>query len=244
MRINRRRLLQGGVASMLGASLAACNSEALVRVPTSVFGTPSELALWGLDEQAANAIATKVWQVLAPLDLPVPQLDLVSDLDLRGTALDAAAPLLHAPELLGSLLTIGQHLLAFGERGFRPWHVGIPDPANGRPLFNSDLYDSERLATVSSYALYRAGGKLLPPPEGAAACASCSVIVRGNGALAARAARALYASTRADWPALAKALDVETVAWVARDGSLEASPLMGKRLQLADGRRTVITRPA
>jgi thiamine biosynthesis lipoprotein len=211
-----------------------------------VFGTPAELALWGLDEAAATALAQQVWGALQALDAQGKRQDVADDLRLRGLALDTAAPLLHAPELLGSLLTLGQHLLAFGERGFRPWHVGIPDPVTGRPLFNSDLYDSERLATVSSYARYRSGtgshAALAPPPEGAAACASCTVIVRGNGALAAEAARVLYASPLAGWPAQARTLQVDAVAWVRRDGTLEASERMTKRLQLADARRAVITR--
>ncbi len=261
----RRRLLTlplTAAAIAPFAWLSACSSEALVRVPGTVFGAPAEVALWGLDQAAAETLAQQVWQQLTALDQAWQQRDppllaqlaapaglatsWMPDLALRGLALDRIAPLLQVPELQGSLLTLGQHLLALGQRGFRDWHVGVPDPQDGLPLAHFDLYDSERLATVSSYARYRpgAGQPLAPAPAGAAACACCAVVLRGQGVLAARQAAALYQAPQADWPAMARTLGASQVLWVGRNGALEATPLLARRLQLKDSRRKLTERAA
>ncbi len=258
--MNARRRLLAAAPLLLGSPavtwLAGCSSEALVRVPASAFGAPAEAALWGLDEASAGVLAQKAWRLAAELDqaylrpdealhatlaaAPGVREPLALDLALRGLALDRLAAALKAPELQGCLLTLGQHLLALGERGFRPWHVGVPDPHDGQPIANFDLYDQERLVTVASYARYRLDlNRQAPPPAGAGACASCSVVLRGQGLLAAQQASVLYRASATQWPAVAQALGATQVLWIGRDGRIETTPLFGKRLQLADRRRPV-----
>jgi hypothetical protein len=104
--------------------------------------------------------------------------------------------------------------------------------------------------TVASYARYRdartpagAVARLVAPEAGAAACASCTVVVRGaSAARAALAAQTLYASRAADWRAQAVALGIDTALWVGRDGSLEGTVLFSKRCQMTDQRRKLTER--
>ena len=170
---------------------------------------------------------------------------LLRDILLRGLALDAIRPRIQYPDPGGALITLGQHLLALGERGFRPWHVGIPDPADGRTLLSFDLYADERLVTVARYARYRDGSTAggLAPPAGAGECASCSVIVRGAlGAQAAATAALLYRCSAADWPEQARALSASNVLWVGHKGAIEGTVPVARRSLLSDQRRKITER--
>ena len=269
-RLSRRAWLRGST-TLLGAAvlpwpLAACSSEPLTRFQTTRFGTPCELLLWGPDAGAAEGLASKVWarldgydhtwahdpaavrEAIAAEGRTVPATGAAADLVWRGVALDGVSAELGAPDLGGALLTLGQHLLALGERGYRPWHVGIPDPVSGTALLGLDLYAGERLVTVASYARYRDGihagpGHPVAPDAGAAACASCTVVVRGESAAhAAWVAQSLYQSRQADWRAQASALAVDTALWVGRDGQVEGTVLFSKRSQMTDQRRKLIER--
>ncbi|MDE3009957.1 MAG: FAD:protein FMN transferase [Pseudomonadota bacterium] len=259
----RRRLLgwMAGSAAAAGLPLAACSTEPLSRLPGSAFGTPGELLLWGPAEDAAARQAQRVWDALAAFDAdwlaaparvagrlaasapPAAAAGSHGDSDIawRGLGLETAAAQLELPDPGGALLTVGQHLLALGERGYRPWHVGIPDPAGQRPLLGLDLYAGERLVTVADYARYRKPGQTsadLAPDPGAGACASCSVVMRGAPAVSvARAASLLHASPAPAWPDLARALGAEAVLWIGRDGALEATAVFAGRALLGDQRR-------
>jgi hypothetical protein len=269
------RRLAGLGAFALVAPLAACSSEPISRFTASPFATPSELLLWGPDDALAGRLAGRVWSILDALDgqwqrapapmqarllatlrasgaglpaLDAPTAGVDADIAWRGLALDSVAGELRAPDLNGALLTLGQHLLALGERGFRPWHVGIPDPANGRTLLGLDLYAEERLVTVADYAQYRNAPWLAPnqptalasPDPGAGECASCSVVVRGGqAARAALIAVKLHGASRQDWPERAAAVGADGVLWIGRDARVEATTVMAKRVLMADQRRQV-----
>lgn len=269
----RRWLLRA--AGLAGAGLLpACSNEPLTRLSGLAFGAPGELVLWGPTPDQADRIGQQAWQTLAAFDrdwlaapaqvaqrlaaalvagsntpgLPTPLAQGGGrDIVWRALGLETAAAGLVLPDPGGALLTLGQHLLALGERGYRPWHVGIPDPADGRALLGFDLYASERLVTVAHYARYRQAGATDPSgvaaDRGAGECASCSVVLRAASApRAAAIATQLYASAQADWPARAAALGADAVLWISHSGAIEASNTLGSRAVLHDQRRRISRR--
>lgn len=259
----RRRLLAAAAAWSAAWPLSGCSSEPLSRLPGSAFGSPGELVLWGPDGGQAEQMAAQLWQALARFDqdwqrapaevdrqlaaalaggdgmhalpAPAPAETGARDLCWRGLGLEQAATLA-LPDPGGALLTLGQHLLALGERGYRPWHVGLPDPADGRTLLSLDLYAGERMVTVASYARYRDGA----PAPGAGACASCTVVLRGSsGVRAARLASLIYQRSADDWWRTAQELGALQALWVGRDGRVEASTPLARRALMADQRRPI-----
>lgn len=207
----RRAWLQHLGALAAGAiALPGCSDDPLVRTAGEALGIPAEVLTWGLPEAEGHVLAGQVLQALAqrsPAGTAPAAL-------VQGMALDRAAGLLRAPDLQGALVTLGQQVLAVGERGFRPWHVGVADPATGRAYVHFDLYAGERLVTVT-------------PPAGGA-CASCSAIVRGaadGGAQAARLALALAEVPAAQRAVQARTLGAELAIWLPAPGVPDRAPL-------------------
>jgi thiamine biosynthesis lipoprotein len=75
----------------------------------------------------------------------------------EGAAMEIAAGILRQRGIAHALLTLGGDMLALGQRGGRPWRVGIEDPvAGGRQLLAElDLRDGEGLFTSGNYARFR-----------------------------------------------------------------------------------------
>jgi len=242
-----RRTWLKNTAAILGSvglmPLSGCSSEPFAHYEAIAFSAPAQLALWGLDPDAGNALAKRLWKRLNQLDTELLQAHLTPEVDfqMRGAALDEAASVLHHPDLSGALLSIGEHILALGERGFRPWHVGIPNPLNLKPLLSFDLFADERLITLGQYANYRLkegdaiSPRALVTEQGE--CASCSIILRGSGgARLAKNVIELYASSQSNWPSLAKQLGLDTVLWISHEGQFEATQNFAKRSLMTDAR--------
>lgn len=222
-------------------SITGCSSEPFEHFEATVFSAPAQLAIWGLEDKARRKMAEKLWKKLNEMDEEVLKAHLTPEVDfqMRGAALDEAASILQARELSGALLSIGEHVLSLGEKGFRPWHVGVPNPVNLKPLLSFDLFAEERLITLGQYATYRQkeGEQIVSknfesePGE----CASCSVILRGSGgSRLAKIAMQLYASSQTDWPKVMKQEGLDTVLWVSKEGRYEASKNFASRTIMAD----------
>jgi len=247
--LNRRTwLFQTG--ALIGAagvsSLSGCSTEPFAHFEANAFSAPAQLAIWGLEETSRAKVAKKIWKKLDEMDQEVLQAHLTPEVDfqMRGAALDEAALILKGRELDGALLSIGEHVLALGERGFRPWHVGVPNPLNLKPLLSFDLFADERLITLGQYAAYRQkeGDEIISKSmvSEIGECASCSVILRGaGGARLAKIAMQLYTSSKNDWPAVMKHEGLDTVLWVSKEGHYEASKNFAARSIMTDARESL-----
>jgi thiamine biosynthesis lipoprotein len=242
--ISRRNwLIQA--SSWIGAAgigaVTGCSSEPFAHFEAIAFSAPAQLAIWGLQDATRAKLAKKIWKKLNDMDEEVLQAHLTPEVDfqMRGAALDEAASILQGRELDGALLSIGEHVLALGERGYRPWHVGVPNPINLKPLLSFDLFADERLITLGQYAAYRQkeGDQIVSKniESEVGDCASCSVILRGSGgARLAKIATELYASSKADWPVVMKREGLDTVLWVSKEGGFEATKNFASRTIMVD----------
>jgi len=226
--------------------LNGCSTEPFAHFEAMAFSAPAQLAIWGLEEETRKKLASQLWKKLNELDQEILQAHLTPEVDfqMRGAALDEAALILKTKDLEGALLSIGEHVLALGERGARPWHVGVPNPMTLKPLLSFDLFADERLITLGQYATYRQkeGDQILnknfESEEGE--CASCSVILRGSGgARLAKVAMQLFAANHKDWPEIMKQEGLDTVLWVSKQGRYEASKNFASRTTLSDSRESL-----
>lgn len=160
------------------------------------------VALWGFhadapQAQLPDAAAVADWIARRPrmADLvfegdtvtsrnPAVQLDLGGY--AKGRALDDAAAILKAHGIEHALINIGGNVLALGDRGGRPWRVGIQHPRQAGTLATLDLHDGEALGTSGDYQRYfEANGRrychLIDPASGqpADALQSVTILVRG-----------------------------------------------------------------
>ncbi|MFP5409807.1 MAG: FAD:protein FMN transferase [Gammaproteobacteria bacterium] len=160
------------------------------------------VALWGFhadapQAQAPDDAAIADWVARRPrmADLviegdtvasrnPAVQLDLGGY--AKGRALDDAAAILRGHGIHRALINIGGNVLALGDRGDRPWRVGIQHPRESGTLATLDLHDGEALGTSGDYQRYfEADGRrychLLDPTTGrpAATLQSVTILVRG-----------------------------------------------------------------
>lgn len=248
-KLSRRQWLAQTGALLSSASLGSlfgCSSEPFAHFEAIAFSAPAQLAIWGLEESARSKLAQKVWKKLNEMDAEVLQAHLTPEVDfqMRGAALDEAATILQSRDLEGALLSVGEHVLALGERGARPWHVGVPNPINLKPLLSFDLFADERLITLGQYATYRqkegdqVTGKNFESEIGE--CASCSVILRGTGgARIAKIAIQLFAAGKKDWPSIMKQEGLDTVLWVSKEGRYEATKNFASRTIMVDSRESL-----
>lgn len=208
------------------------------------------IALWGFhadvpQAQLPSAAAIADWVARRPrmADLvfdgntvgsrnPAVQLDLGGY--AKGRALDDAAAILKAHGIHNALINIGGNVLALGNRGDRPWRVGIQHPRQAGTLATLDLHDGEALGTSGDYQRYfemngRRYCHLIDPASGQPADALQSVTILVRGA---------HAGTRSD--ALSKPLFIagpdalaEQAARLGIDGYLAVDAAGGRHVSPA-----------
>ena len=125
---------------------------------------------------------------------PAVQLDLGGY--AKGRALDDAAAIFKAHGIDRALINIGGNVLALGDRGDRPWRVGIRHPRTSGTLATLDLHDGEALGTSGDYQRYfevdgRRYCHLIDPTSGRPADALQSVTILVHGARAGTRSDAL-----------------------------------------------------
>lgn len=140
-------------------------------------------------------------------DNPAVQLDLGGY--AKGRALDDAVAILKAHGIKNALVNIGGNVIALGQRGDRPWRVGIQHPRKAGTLATLDLLDGEAIGTSGDYQRYfEAGGRrychVIDPRSGWPATGMQSVTILVRGA---------HAGTRSD--ALSKPLFIDGTARLA-----------------------------
>ncbi|MFN3750541.1 MAG: FAD:protein FMN transferase [Thiobacillus sp.] len=158
----------------------------------------------------------------------------------KGRALDDAAAILKRHGIRQALINIGGNVLALGDRGDRPWRVGIQHPRQAGTLATLDLHDGEALGTSGDYQRYfEAGGRrychLIDPATGRPADRMQSVTILARGERAGTRSDALSKPLFIAGPA---ALDDEATrlgiaGYVAVDagGRLYVSPALKARLR-------------
>jgi thiamine biosynthesis lipoprotein len=158
----------------------------------------------------------------------------------KGVALDLAAATMRRQGVNNALINIGGNIMALGKKGGQAWKVGIQHPRHAGALAMLELHDGEAIGTSGDYQrFFELNGKrychLIDPRTGwpANQTQAVTVIAHGDhaGTLSDVASKPLFIAGPADWRRLAGKMGISEALFIAADGKIETTPVMGKRLQ-------------
>jgi thiamine biosynthesis lipoprotein len=163
---------------------------------------------------------------------------------LKGVALDRAASILKAQGVHNALINIGGNVLALGSKNGERWRVGIQHPRQPGPLATVELDDGEAIGTSGDYQRYfeidgRRYSHLLDPRSAQPVqhTQALSVLIGARpdaGTLSDVASKPLFIAG-ADWPRLARQLQLEQVLRVDAEGQVQVSRALHARLDYLGG---------
>jgi FAD:protein FMN transferase len=155
----------------------------------------------------------------------------------KGAAIDWAFDRLARHGVRDGLLNLGGNLAARGRIEGRPWRVGIRDPHGPGLAAQLTLRGDEAVVTSGTYERWRRlddGQRcthIIDPSTGQPAEGLDSVsVVHRSAALADAAATALLVAGPLRWRAVARAMGVDQVLVIARDGRRAVTPRLAARI--------------
>ena len=159
----------------------------------------------------------------------------------KGYALDRAIRFLGKHDLAGALINIGGNIMAMGNKGAGPWHIGIQHPRKSAPIALLPLHDGEAISTSGDYERYfMMDGKryshLIDPRSGRPACGmqSATVLVEkgdGAGALSDASSGPLFIHGICGWRNMAEQLGATGVMLIDERGEIHLTDQMRDRLE-------------
>jgi thiamine biosynthesis lipoprotein len=167
----------------------------------------------------------------------------------KGMALDWAAAHLRRRGLDNAILNAGGGIAAIGRHGDRPWRVAIRHPLHWGVIATLDMGADEAMHTSGNYHrfLEHEGLKyshIIDPRTGWPVdhIVSASTIDR-SGLVADAAGKALIVAGPAHWVEAARAMGLDQVLLVDKDGGIHLTPKMRARIRLeSDDARIVEVR--
>lgn len=223
-------------------------------------GVGALVELWGFDDSSGTgtppspeAIAARLqaYGSIATLDIDGNEVSVSGGagsaylLDLGGIAkgeiVDRIAALLAAEGIAPALVNAGGDLRVVGERGARPWRIGIQAPRGDGLLGAITLTAGEAAFSSGDYErFYEDGGErlhhILDPRSGRPVTHTQAVtVVATEGLTADAAATALFVAGPEDWTRLAAALGIEAALRVDASGAIEMTSAMRDRFQPGTG---------
>jgi len=155
----------------------------------------------------------------------------------KGYGVDRVIEHLRELGVRDAIVNAGGDLRAIGDKGGRPWQVGIRDPRAPGVLARLAVSGDESVFTSGDYERFfeyqgRRYHHILDPRTGYPARGLVSVtVVTREGALADAAATALMVAGPEDWPRVARAMGVDQVMVVTEAGEIQVTPALAGRLQ-------------
>lgn len=155
----------------------------------------------------------------------------------KGHALDSIMDRLKTLDVHNAIINTGGDLKVLGRRGDRAWHIGIRDPRGDGVIASLDAHDGEAVFTSGDYErFYEYEGRryhhIIDPRTGYPADQVRSVtVIHTDGATADAAATALLVAGPQDWPGVAKAMGIEQVMLIDKDGLVYLTPRMQQRIK-------------
>lgn len=159
----------------------------------------------------------------------------------KGYALDRAAAILHAEHVKAALINIGGNVLAIGQPGHRPWHVGIRDPRGAGAMATVALHDGEAIGTSGDYQRYfllngHRYCHIIDPRTGypVSNVEAVTLITSGKdaGLQSDGNSKPLFVSGPGQWRSMANRLDLGQAVLVGTSGKVEMTAAMKDRLIL------------
>ena len=170
---------------------------------------------------------------------PAVQLDLGGY--AKGYALDRAVQLLRARGIKNALVNIGGNIIALGEKGARPWKVGIQHPRRPGPIATLELYNNEAIGTSGDYQRYfeRDGKRychIIDPATGypAQGVEAVTVVISPGasaGALSDADSKPLFIAGVTGWRSAAARMNVNMAMLVDDKGEVYLTHALSRRLE-------------
>ncbi len=155
----------------------------------------------------------------------------------KGVALVRAIDMLHARGITDAIVNAGGDLCVTGQRGDRPWHIGIRHPSGNGVLASVDARDGECVLTSGNYERFREyQGKryahILDPRTGWPVDHIVSAtVIHDDGGFADAAATALTVAGPDDWERIAGRMHLRYVVLVDDTGTVRMTPAMAARVR-------------
>lgn len=223
------------------------------------------IALWGFQSDEFKPIIPEAEKIKALVTAKPSMADLKFDgtkisssnrdvkIDLggyaKGYALDRAVALLKKEGVQNALINIGGNIIAMGERGNRPWRVGIQHPRKSAAIAALDLYDGEAIGTSGDYQRYfEKDGKrychVIDPATGMPAqdVQAVSVIApRGAnaGVISDIASKPIFIASQDRWRNVARQMNIELVMRIDSKNEAHLTTLTTKRFAFADAKEVI-----
>lgn len=154
----------------------------------------------------------------------------------KGAAVDQVIDELRAEGVKNAIVNAGGDLRAIGDKGGKPWVIGIRHPRGEGVLASLEVSGDESVFTSGDYErFYEYQGKryhhILDPRSGYPARGLTSVTVLHKKASVADAAcTALFVAGPKDWPRIARRMGVTAVMVVDQQGKVTMTPEMAARI--------------
>jgi thiamine biosynthesis lipoprotein len=155
----------------------------------------------------------------------------------KGYAVEKIAAYLRQQGVKHALLSAAGDIKALGQHGARPWFIGIRHPRQPGVIASTLLQDNEAISTSGDYErFYEHNGKryhhIFDPRTGYPADHSISVtVIHTDAATADAAATALFVAGPREWSAIAKAMNINFVMLLDKNGQIHLSRAMADRLK-------------
>jgi FAD:protein FMN transferase len=217
----------------IGALVELWGFNTAPRDATRALPRPAEIAAW----TASHPTYADLTVHGAAVSSSNPGLKLDLGAIAKGRAVDLAVNQLKAGGVAAALVAAGGSVSVVGTAAGRPWRVAIRDPRGPGILGRVELRDGESIDTSGDYERFavvsdRPIHHLLDPQTGVPADHTASVtVIAANSTLADAAATALFVAGPGHWQEVARALGIDAVLRIDRDGQLQATRRMADRLQ-------------
>lgn len=155
----------------------------------------------------------------------------------KGVALDRALDRLQEMGFDNALVNLGGNLAVSGDRGGRPWRIGVRHPQGQGAIAALEVSGRSAIVTSGTYERYREQdgrryAHIIDPRTGRPAMhVASATVIHANAALADVAATALVVAGPDQWVEVARNLGVQEVMLVDDAGRVQLTPAMARRVE-------------
>ena len=156
----------------------------------------------------------------------------------KGLAIDRAIERLRESGIEHAIINAGGDLRAIGQRGERPWRIGIRHPREPGILASIEITDDDSVFTSGDYErFFEVDGKryhhIVDPRSGYPASDTMSVtVIHSDAATADAAATALFVAGPDHWQKVAQNMGIRFVMLIDTQGIIHMNPAMQSRIKL------------
>ena len=156
----------------------------------------------------------------------------------KGLAIDRAIERLRESGIEHAIINAGGDLRAIGQRGERPWRIGIRHPREPGILASIEITGDDSVFTSGDYErFFEVDGKryhhIVDPRSGYPASDTMSVtVIHSDAATADAAATALFVAGPDHWQKVAQNMGIRFVMLIDTQGIIHMNPAMQSRIKL------------